>query len=150
MKDGKKKARWRDAPRDQKKAVFTEPSPALQETPCWQLASIDFDGPFGWRGATAQDIEHEICVKLRSFESMTWAEILRASGGKGEGKGNNSHECQIESLCDGAKQRLREIGRDDLDSMFSLRLSGKGRIWGIRRGRVLQVMWWDPGHAVSG
>jgi len=34
------------------------------------------------------------------------------------------------------------------DDLFSLRLEGDMRIWGIRLGRVLQLVWYDPRHEV--
>lgn len=47
-----------------------------------------------------------------------------------------------------AQKRLRKI-LPEMDELFSLRLSGKGRIFGIlqERGAML-VVWWDPGHEV--
>jgi hypothetical protein len=77
--------------------------------------------------------------KLKSAESMTWQEHV--SSGR-------SHNVETHKLCDGARRRLRDIELDDLEGLFSLRLTGKERIWGIRTGGVLRVMWWDPEHQV--
>ena len=69
--------------------------------------------PFGWHTMTADQI-HEIRTKLSNFETMTWGEIF----------GRNNHPIQVESICNEARDRLRDIGLDDLDELFSLRLGG--------------------------
>ena len=82
--------------------------------------------------------------KLCNFESMTWSEIMRASGGRS--KGNNSHFVKVKSLTPDAKRRLAEIGQDDVSDLFSLRLSATERIYGIRDRRALKLLWYDPHH----
>jgi hypothetical protein len=77
--------------------------------------------------------------KLGNFETMTWAEIEAAG----------SHLVRNDSgLSKAARDRLAEIELDEADTLFSLRLGGQPRIWGIRMGGVLKVMWWDPKHEV--
>lgn len=98
---------------------------------------MDFEGPFGCHVLTGQDAR-EIQRKLGAFEGMTWSDIERAG----------SHNVAIDKLSKPARDRLTEIKQDDLDELFSLRLSGKERIWGIRDRSVLRLLWWDPEHAV--
>jgi hypothetical protein len=76
--------------------------------------------------------------RLKHFETMTWSEI--------EGPKNHSVSC--ESIVRDAQRRLQEINQDDVDELFSLRLSGKERVWSIRDGSVLKLLWWDPEHKV--
>jgi hypothetical protein len=83
---------------------------------------------------------------MQNFETMTWHEILKASGGRSNG--NNNHEIPISDLCSDARKRLEELNLDDTDSIFSLRLAGKQRIFGIKEKRVLKIIWFDPDHSV--
>lgn len=126
--------------------IGVPPENSERERPAWQLGQIDFAGPWGWSGLTKEILLNEVHEKLRHFESMTWAEIQAASGGRRSG--NNSHEVAIDDLCEEARKRLVELQQADVDSLFSLRLSGKARIWGIKSGRILRVLWFDPKHEV--
>lgn len=81
----------------------------------------------------------EVMGHLRDFESMKWAEIEQGTG---------SHFVKKGSLIKKANDRLGQIKQDDVDELFSLRVSGKKRIWGIRDESVLRIIWWDPSHEV--
>ena len=95
---------------------------------------------FGW-----QDVERgkldEIRAKLAQFESMTWNEVL-------VGSKKQNHSVEVPALCKEAQERLVEMGLGDTATLISLRLSGKERVWGLRQGATLLVLWWDPEHAV--
>ena len=106
-----------------------------RETIVWAFAIADLEGPWGWRTAAARVWWTEILPKLREFESMTWAEIMRAAGGRA--RGNNSHLVEVRKLIGLAKERLAEIGQYDVSELFSLRLSATVRIYGIRDRRAL-------------
>ena len=114
------------------------------ETVVWHLGILDSDGPWGWGHVRRQVWWEEIWPKLRDFESMTWNEILQASGGRASG--NNSHPVEVEGLTKKARNRLAEIKQDDVPQLFSLRLSGRSRVYGIRDRRVLKLLWYDPDH----
>jgi hypothetical protein len=92
---------------------------------------------------------HDIDVTLKQlggFESMTWDEVLSASGGRGQKGGNNHHAIAYDGLTKQAKIRLAEIKMDDIEEVFSLRFSGKLRLYGIRSLRVCRLLWIDPWH----
>ncbi|MCY4462544.1 MAG: hypothetical protein OXC26_19435 [Albidovulum sp.] len=78
---------------------------------------------------------------------MTWAEIMRASGGRASG--TNSHFVAVEKLTDSAKLRLAKIMQEDVSELFSLRLSATVRIYGIRDRRALKLLWYDPHHGAN-
>lgn len=123
--------------------------PALHdhETVVWAFGIADLEGPWGWRTTAARVWWTEIPPKLRDFESMTWAEIMRAAGGRT--KGNNSHFVEVRNLTRHAKQRLAEIRQDDVSELFSLRLSATVRIYGTRDRRALKLLWYDPHHGAN-
>ena len=37
---------------------------------------------------------------------------------------------------------------DDVDELYQLRVTGAERVWGIRSGPLLRLLWWDPNHEV--
>ena len=72
---------------------------------------------------------------------MTWNQISI------DGKKQN-HSVAIAQLSKETQKRLVEINIIDIDELFSLRLSGRERIWGILDKGVLNLLWWDPNHRV--
>ena len=69
---------------------------------------MDQEGAWGCRSIPVRVWWNEILPKLQHFESMTWAEIMQAAGGRA--RGNNSHFVQVGKLTRQAKARLAEIG----------------------------------------
>ncbi len=115
--------------------------PAQSQTntrPLWAFRSLDLQGPWCWAQMATTTLL-EVMERLKNFENMTWVEIEQRSG---------SHFVDRDSLIKAANDRLAEIRQDDVDSLFSLRINGKARIWGIRDEHILRVLWWDPEHQV--
>ncbi len=113
--------------------------PSDQEKPSWSFSILDFGGPWCF---TELGVDHIpwLLTKLRSFESMTWAEI----------KSHEHHDLPLTSLNKPAIKRLEEIDQDDIDSVFSFRLEGAKRVVGIRGGGgTFKILWWDSGHKVT-
>jgi hypothetical protein len=109
------------------------------ETLCWQVRFTDWDHPsWGWSGLPAQTWTAEIRDKFASFETMTWSELRQATGGKTYG--TNHHSIPVSSLCKSARDRLTQLQRDDIDEVFSLRLTGTIRVYGYKDGRVFRVL----------
>jgi hypothetical protein len=73
------------------------------------------------------------------LESMTWGEV--------EGK-TGSRFVEVTAIEGDAQRRLVEIGKDEQARLFSLRITGRIRLWGIRDIAILRVLWWDPEHSV--
>lgn len=114
----------------------------------FSLSIFDEDGPWGWNEGNSQDWVKIVLPKLKFRESMTWQEILNESGGKKKGKGNHHHPVPIEKLNREAQKRLETIRRDEVGELFSLRLDARKRLWGIRDGHVLKLLWYDANHQV--
>ena len=129
-----------------KEVRYTEGTPDRfeNETIPWRFSVVDLEGPWGWRTKAARDWWRYILPKLRLLESMTWAAIQVASGGRR--RGTNSHDVKVADLSKRARDRLKEIGQEDIADLFSLRLTGTKRIYGIRDGRALKFLWYDPDH----
>ncbi|MFM9414125.1 hypothetical protein ACKQTC_07070 [Peptococcus simiae] len=86
-------------------------------------------------------INEVLFEKMQNFENQTWHEI------KVKGKRNN-HHVQINQLCKEAQKRLSELHKEDYDALFSLRLSGRERLWGIIQDGVFMILWYDKEHEV--
>ena len=100
---------------------------------------MDVEGPFGWcqPNIPGADILLAIRKKLSDFETMLWRDIRTSS---------NHHPIPVAKLCKEAQDRLKQIGQDDIDELFSFRLTGKERLFGILDAEVLWILWWDPLH----
>ena len=106
----------------------------------WQIRLLDFDGPWGWGDMDAKTLKY-VHGKLAQFESMTWAEVNHPNTG--------CHPIKVRDLCNEARKRLAEIKVIEFEEeLFSLRLSGKERLWGIREHHLFKILWWDPRHDV--
>jgi hypothetical protein len=127
--------------------VGVDPDAYKKEPPVWRFRDFDWDGP--WGHATClhcvADLRKYIEKHLANFETMTWQEILNASGGKREGGGNNNHPISVEKLTSDAKKRLKEKGVF-ADTVFSLRLEQCIRLYGVREGNCLRLVFFDPHH----
>lgn len=124
--------------------IADDPGRHDQETITWRFSIVDQEGLWGWRTMGGNTWWRDVLPKLQNFETMTWAEIQAASGGRS--RGNNSHPVGVAGLTEQAKSRLSDLGQDDVAELFSLRLSGTQRIYGIRDRRALKLLWYDPHH----
>jgi len=86
-----------------------------------------------------------IYPKLKELEHLTWYEIITQ---KNKRERSKHHAIEKIKLNKKAQERLIELKLDDYDELFSLRLSGGERIWGIREFNCLQILWWDANHEV--
>lgn len=109
-------------------------------TPVWRVGRLEMVDPFGWHVLDARGVE-DVRLRLKDFESMTWMEIL--VGGR-----KQHHPIQVDRLCKAARDRLAELELDQIEELVSLRVNARARIFGIRDANVLDVLWWDPDHAI--
>ena len=127
----------------------SEFSPITEKTPrkrqydsntklSWSFSILDEDGPFSWTKCDSHQKYFEILKKKKAFEQMGLDEMGR--GG--------SHNVDVQELSKEARDRLKEIKLDDTDQLYSLRLNGKNRIWGMLSNNILRILWWDPNHLV--
>lgn len=81
---------------------------------------------------------------IQDRENSTWHEIDTATRSNGK---SNSHNIPVTDLCKEARDRLEEL-KYDISDIYSLRLGGKLRIFGIRTYNYLKVIWFDTGHEI--
>lgn len=122
-----------------------EPDSYKTKHPVWRFRSFDWDGPWGVAACVTKDWRKHLEKHLADLETMTWAAIESASGGKTEGGGTNSHPISRDKFSKNARARLKKTNVLG-DSFFSLRLENTVRIYGIREDNSLRVIWFDPFH----
>jgi hypothetical protein len=106
-------------------------------SPAWRFKRADSGWKCAWKDLPHADV-HGILQQLSSAEGMSWAEHGR----------HGSHNVEIFKLAPEARGRLKQLRLDDLEALYSLRLTGKNRVWGVRDHHILRVMWWDPDHDI--
>ena len=104
----------------------------------WKVARIDDNSPWGWNQITCPGFLRNIWDKMRSFETMTWSEIL----------GRHHHAIAVNDIIQPVQNRLEQLGYDDQAELVSFRLSNTERIWAIRSGAEAFLIWWDPNHEI--
>jgi len=126
-------------PKPTKTAKIGSPAPVFQGgVMAWRFAGIDKNGPYAWTNLVDPIAHKEIIDKFSDFENMNEAALKQAG----------CHFIPIEKLCKDAQKRLVDIKLDDLDSLFSLRLSGETRVFCVHRPKYMRVLWYDPKHKV--
>lgn len=108
--------------------------------PVWRVGRLEMVDPYGWHVLDAAGVAR-VRERLKNFEAMTWMEILVA------GRKQN-HKIKVEDLCADAQARLQELELDQIPELISLRVTARERIFGILQENVLDLLWWDPEHAV--
>lgn len=106
--------------------------------PAWHVEFLDPQGPWGWTEIDRDYFFSDIIPKIVNFEKMYWKDILN----------RNNHEVSVSEVCKDARKRLMYLNLDDIETLVSLRLTGKQRVWGIRVENIFKVLWWDPEHKV--
>lgn len=120
-------------------APQNSPESILYRKPSWRFGMLDLNGPWGWLNIQSKEMIVSIMEKLKHFERMTWGEIDRSG---------KSHPMPLDKIAKKAQDRLRERELDDLEMLYSLRLSGRERIWGKRENEAFYIIWWDPAHSI--
>ena len=116
-----------------------EPAKFQNIKAAWAVSRLDREGDWGWDNVTLDDLWLQIIPKLKAYENMNWADIITD---------RKSHNISTDELIPKARRRLKDIGLGGLDELFSLRLTGLRRIWGILDKGVLKIVWYDPRHEV--
>jgi hypothetical protein len=91
-------------------------------------------------------IDRSFLDGLMEREKAPWSTWMTQSGGRKAG--TNSHNIPIHKLEQEAQQRATELNLDT-DELFSLRLDGTKRVFGILEGDgILSVVWFDRNHKI--
>jgi hypothetical protein len=123
-----------------------DPESLETQTIAWHFHRLDWNHEkWGWQ--LKAPIWKQILLKLISFEGLTWAILKEQAGGRK--RGTNHHSLKISDLTKAARDRITQLRLDQYDKIFSLRVSGTVRIYGIRDGRVMRLLWYDKCHGTK-
>ena len=127
--------------------IFDSYNDAIRNNPTWSFDAVDVNLD-KWN--FFKNANESILLQLKSFEGMTWFDIEKTSGGRV--KGTNNHFVKISELSKEARQEIRNLKYidDKICSLFSLRLSGKTRMYGIREETtgLFKIIWLDFNHEI--
>lgn len=102
------------------------------------LGLLDIEcGAWGWKNLDGSDWL-EIATFLGHIEQMTWHD-MREYG---------CHFVEVGDLCKEARDRLVLLKLDDLAELYSLRMKSRERIWAVKIGSGLGILWHDVAHTV--
>ncbi len=127
------------SPSKQPRAAI-DPGTFNDQRPAWRIGQMECRDLYSWHAMSGAKLL-EVREKLGNLESMTWNQILVEAR-------KQNHAVLVRQLSPAAQKRLKAIGQADVEELISLHLSGRERVWGIRHGAVLNVLWWDPYHEV--
>ena len=116
------------------------PNAFYSDKPAWSFQYCD--GEF-W-AITSEEAQKlfwfELLPRLKHFEQKTWSDIL-----VGDKKFN--HEIDAYKLNKIAQDRIVELHLENkAETVVSLRITGKHRLYGFMRGAVFNVLWYDLDH----
>lgn len=124
---------------DKKAASQQSPSSGKDKQISWSISMLDVDGPFCWSKIGTNKFWSEIIPKIKHLESQSYLVMINDA---------KHHNISIDKLTKQARDRLEEIRLDDCEELFSIRLSGKERIFCIQQENVMKILWWDPDHLI--
>lgn len=133
-----KKIKQKATPKGQHIAQGGDPGQYYSQTPAWAFTNADTDMWTFSPEHIGDLIWTEILPKLQNFEKQTWSEILVANK-------KQNHSLDLKDLNKAAQDRLA-TKYIEAESLISLRLSGKQRIYGYMTGRVFNILWYDDDH----
>ncbi len=113
--------------------------------PVWSFSRLDCDYK-KWGLHHTDKLFEEVITKLKDLEGMNWNDIMQAAGGRNHG--TNSHFEDVADLIPEAQKRWRQLGLEEYDQVFSLRLTGTHRLYGILLDGVLSIVWYDQNHEI--
>lgn len=116
-----------------------DPNSMLGKNPSWVFHRSDSSGAWAISKESLGDkFWSDVFPKLKSWESMTWSQILIAAK-------KNNHSIEVSDLNKAAQDRLEELQIHE-DVVYSLRVDGQTRVYGLMYGAVFAVLWCDFNH----
>ena len=123
-----------------KKAVLQSDTSDRDARVSWRIGYLDHDHPdWGWSRLDPAALA-ELREKLSHYEDSRMTEFFSPIG--------RAKPVGVDAISPAAQKRLLELERDDQDELWEIRLSARARVWGLRRGPVFHLLWWDPEHTV--
>lgn len=117
--------------------IESNPEGYFSKSPSWCFAKCDNEYE-KWSIANS-DFINDVLPKLISFEQRKWSDIISDK--------TKNHWIKCEDFSKEARERI-EIIPQSYDSLFSIRLTGKIRLFGFIEDGVYYIIWVDQNHEV--
>ena len=134
MPKGTGPQRAADPARTKQPGASETPDVIKHEPVSWGLARMDLDGDWSWLKLDPGHLA-QLHAELVKHEGETLYVLLQDETVK---------DVATRHLKIPAKNRLKEIGLEEKDTLWELRLPGKWRAWGLMERSVFHFLWWDP------
>lgn len=121
-------------------AQIENPDNFLKKYPVWRFKRNDKIHD-KWSIRHCCNFNEDVMDKLQSFEGLTWYDIINTNGIDAH------HYVDASKLIKPAQQRLHELKIYD-DQLFSLRLNGKTRLYGLLSDGIYSILWYDSNHEI--
>jgi len=115
------------------------PNSYLDKMPTWRFMKIDAEHE-KWSIKKCCDFNSDVLDKLVDFEQQTWGDITIHAKKK-------NHHIDVNHLVREAQKRLEALKIYE-DQLFSLRLDGTTRLFGILQDGVFNIIWYDSNHEI--
>ena len=116
---------------------INNPESFYSRYPSWRFSKIDKEHD-KWSFQKKNVFSNEkILARLSDFEKQLWSEII----------GDRNHFINIGDLVKEAQDRIVQLGYY-YDTVFSLTLDGKGRLFGILEDGAMFFLWYDEKHEI--
>ncbi len=129
-------------PRNQKHPVsLFDPDVNKNNPLTWGLRYADVAGSeWSW---CELDPEHtgDLHAQLSGIEGESLFNLL---------KGQRIKDIPVAHMTRGAQTRLEELGLEEAEVLWELRLNSKRRVWGLVEGAVFHFLWWDQNETACG
>jgi hypothetical protein len=124
-----------------KTPVIAEEAPLYDDTKAaWRVSKIQIIDPYGFHELDAAGIS-KVKERLAALEGNTWSDIFIRDA-------RHNHQIQINQLkCPIAKKWMADHFRDQ-PCLWTIRVTGIQRIWGILSEGAYQIVFWDPSHLI--
>ena len=93
---------------------------------------------WGWGDVPISDFFDVLKESLQKYEDMPWNDVLHRA---------SCHPMPIHKIAKRARERFIAIC-PDVDTLHQVDFSKLGRVWGVKAGQYLHLVWYDPNHTV--
>lgn len=137
----KKVRRNKIPPPEEKKKPRISPEAWTQQPFRWRVNDnyIDMEHEeWGWGCMPINDFFEILKKSLQKYESMSWNDVLHRQ---------SCHPMPVHQITRRARDRFITMC-PDVDTLHQVDFSELGRVWGVKKGQYLQLVWHDPNHTV--
>lgn len=141
---GNKNKKLKGIAQEQKKQLSISSKSTDGEKMVWIFSEVDNDGDFKFDPHRDDFNSEDIFDKLIYFSKRTWGELRNDTHDDGKSK---HHFLADATLSKKAEERISRLKLEESrDQIYSLRLTNKCRIIGLRDEERFIVKWYDPEH----